>query len=72
VLEVTGNPRAVHRAYVSQGLNLYRDDREELTFRHGSVEVLRFRATGRRSGLYIETFIEPGRPAYTRIERCVD
>jgi hypothetical protein len=72
VLEVTGKPEEIHRRYLQQGLNVYRDDREDVTFHSGSVEVLRFHVRGRRSAMYIETFIEPGRPTYTRIERCVD
>lgn len=72
VLEVTGDPERIHQEYVRQGLKMYRSGREDSTFRGGSVEVLRFSVSGRRAGLYIETFVEPGRPTFTRIERCVD
>jgi hypothetical protein len=72
VLELTGNPEDLHREYVRQGLTIYHDDREDVTFRSGSVKVLRFSVRGRRAAMSIETFIEPGHPTYARIERCAD
>jgi len=72
LLEATGQPEDIHRQYVRQGLNVYKDEREDVTVHIGSVEVLRFSVRGRRSALYIDTFIERGNPTFVRIERCVD
>ncbi|MEH1030826.1 hypothetical protein ACWD6L_22340 [Micromonospora profundi] len=72
VLQVSGDAEKIHREYARQALNVYREGPEDTTFRSGPVTVLRFRVHGRRATMYIETFVEPGRPTYTRVERCTD